>query len=128
MTQREGGLLSLSMEGREERGRGGICRVRWGDVWRTEEGAPCPLRALLPRGRGWKKELCRALIREGERQQREGECLLDRGWQRRVRVLMEKGGCCLRGAELEFVFPQGAIAPPEEGTPVFRIPRPGAEG
>ena len=128
VTLEEGGLISLCMEGREEREEGRICRVRWGDVWRREEGAPCPLRELLPPGRRWKKELCRALIREGERQQREGECLLDPGWQRQVRSLVKKGGCCLRGTELEFAFPQCTLAPAEEGTPVFRIPGPGAEG
>ena len=124
VTLAEGGLLSLCMEGREAREEGRVCRVRWGDVWRAEEGAPCPLRELLPPGRRWKKELCRALIREGERQQGEEECLLDSGWQRRVKALFREGGCCVRGETLEFAFPQSAIAPAEEGTPVFRIPRP----
>ena len=124
----EGGLLSLRMDGLEVRGREGVCRIGWGDVWRMGEGAPCPVRALFPPGRRWKKELCRALVLEGERRQGEGELVLDQGWQRRVPALLRKGGCCLRETELEFLFPQCAIAPAEEGVPALRVPRAGTEG
>ncbi len=123
VTTQEEGLLSLCMEGLEERGDGKPCRIRWGDVWKVEEGAPCPLKELLPPGRGWKKNLYRQIIQEGERRQREGEWVPDPDWRRRIRRAFPEGGFCLQGKEVELAFPQCSIAPAAEGTPLFRIPR-----
>ncbi len=56
----EDGLLSLRFTGWETRGDGRTSRVRWGDVWKVREGAPCSLQELLKEEPGWKKRLERA--------------------------------------------------------------------
>lgn len=118
----ENGRLSLRLEGEEIRGDGKPCRVRWGDVWNVREGAPCPLKEIFAGKRGWKKKLQKQIVQQGNRRRTSGDCFLDRDWEQKVRRLFPEQEYCLTPDGLEFAFPQGAIAPAAEGTPVFQIP------
>ena len=122
VTRLEGGLLSIRLEGEEIRGDGKPCRVRWGDVWKVREGAPCPLKEFFRGERGWKKRLLTQIIQQGNRRREAGDCFLDQGWAERVRRLLPEQDFCLTPEGLEFSFPQGAISPPAEGNLTFCIP------
>lgn len=127
----ENGLLSLRLEGDEVRGDGKPCRVRWGDVWKVKEGAPCQLKEFFPKERGWKKKLLTQITQQGSRRKEAGDCFLDQGWEEKARKLFPVRDFCLTPEGLEFAFPQGAFSPAVDGTPVFCVPLPernGAEG
>ena len=117
------GLLSLRFIGEEVRGDRPN-RVRWGDIWRVREGAPCPLKSLLGGGRGWKKELWERIARQGEARRASGECFLDGDWLQRAKECRPLSSCCLTEEGLEIAIPQCAAAPACEGCPVFQIPLP----
>lgn len=117
----ENGLLSLRFTGLEIRGDGRPNRVRWGDVWKVRQGAPCPLRALC--GRGWRSRLWKELRRQGEARRQGGDCFLDPDWEKKARAAGILQGCCLTGDGIEVSIPQGAAAPAAEGCPVFTVPR-----
>ena len=117
------GLLSLRFTGEELRGDSRKpSRVRWGDIWRVREGAPCPVGSLL--GRGWKKKLWAHIVRQGEARRASGECCLDEDWVRKARESRPLSDCCLTGEGLEVSIPQCAAAPAYEGCPTFQIPLP----
>ena len=118
----ENGLLSLRMEGWESRGDGKVNRVRWGDVWKVREGAPCPLRELLPKGRRWKRALLEAIAKQGRQRKAEGEYIPDEDWEKKLPRFFSEDGYCLTPEGLEFSYPQCSIAPAAEGTPVFQVP------
>ncbi|MGE4276918.1 MAG: RsiV family protein [Lawsonibacter sp.] len=119
------GLLSLRLNGEEVRGDGKPCRVRWGDVWKLREGAPCPLKEFFPGKRRWKKELVTQITELGNRRRTAGECFLDQGWEEKVSKFLPVQDFCLTSDGLEFAFPQCVIAPAAEGNPVFCVPMPG---
>lgn len=121
----EGGLLSLRLEGEEVRD-GRPCRVRWGDVWRVKEGAPCTARELFGKRRGWKREAVRQLVQQGEARRAAGDCFLDPMWEKAARRLPLRD-LCLTPQGVEAALPQGAVAPAAEGTPVFLL-QPGLPG
>jgi hypothetical protein len=50
-----------------------------------------------------------------------GDCFLDGDWERRLGRCWSASGFCLTPEGVEFSVPQGVIAPPAEGTPVFCI-------
>lgn len=127
VTLLEHGTLSLRLEGEEIRGDGKPCRVRWGDVWNVREGAPRPLKPFFRGERGWKKRLMEQIRQQGERRREAGDCFLDPGWERSIRGLLPEQDFCLTPEGVEFAFPQGAVAPAAEGTPVFCVPLPAAE-
>ncbi len=116
------GLLSLRLFGEERRGGGKTNRVRWGDMWRLREGAPCSLSALLKGEKGWRRRLWSALRAQGEARRQEGECLLDRDWLRKARAARPFQACCLTEQGVEVALPQCAAAPAAEGCPVFLLP------
>lgn len=119
------GLLSLRFVGEEVRGDSGRPnRVRWGDIWRVREGAPCPLGALFEKKRGWKRRLWDQVIRQGEERRTSRECFLDPDWPGRAKEAKPLSGCCLTEDGLELSLPQCAAAPAAEGCPVFQIPVP----
>lgn len=122
VTQLEGGLLSLRLVGEEIRGNGKLCLVRWGDVWKVREGAPYPLRAFFPGERRWKKRLTGQVAQQGNDRRAAGDCFLDQGWEARIPKLLPTGDYCLTDQGAELAFPQSAIAPAAEGTPVFYAP------
>lgn len=117
----EDGLLSLRFTGWETRGDGRTSRVRWGDVWKVREGAPCSLQELLKEEPGWKKRLWSELVAQGERRREGGECFLDQDWQKKARAARPMGDCCLTREGIEVSLPQGAAAPMAEGCPVFLL-------
>ena len=121
----EDGLLSLRLEGEESRGDGHPSRVRWGDVWKVREGAPCPLKEVLGKGRGWRKRLLGQVIRQGNQRREAGDCFLDGDWAQKARKWLPIRDFCLTLEGVELVYPQCSIAPAAEGTPVFGIPREG---
>lgn len=118
------GLLSLRFRGEETRGDGRPCRVRWGDVWKVREGAPCPLGEFFPERRSWqwKKELMTWIREQGNQRREAGDCFLDRDWERRVKKFFPERDFCLTPEGLEFAFPQCVISPAAEGNPVFCLP------
>lgn len=118
------GLLSLRFQGWEVRGDGRPARVRWGDVWTVREGAPKPLRALFAReGKGWKKRLWQAIVRQGEERRQAGDCFLDRDWPRKAKKAPILRDWCLTEDGVEVSIPQCAASPAAEGCPVFTVPR-----
>lgn len=117
----EGGLLSLRLSGEEVRGDGKTCRVRWGDVWKLKEGAPCAARELFGGRRGWKKELFRQVREQGEQRRAAGDLFLDGDWERRARRLLRPEEGCLTRSGTELYLPQGSAAPAAEGTPTFLV-------
>ena len=121
----EGGLLSLRLEGEEIRGDGRPSRVRWGDVWKVREGAPCSLREVLGKGRGWRKGLVDEVIRQGRSRREAGDCFLDGDWEKGAKAHLPHRDFCLTPAGVELTYPQCTIAPAAEGTPVSVVPREG---
>lgn len=119
----ERGLLSLRFTGWEARGDGRKNRVRWGDVWKLPQGAPCPLRELMGKKRGWRGELWRQLWEQGERRRQGGDLFLDRDWEKKARRARPLEGYCLTREGIEVSLPQGAAAPAAEGCPVFTMER-----
>ena len=115
----ENGLLSLRFTGLEIRGDGRPNRVRWGDVWKVRQGAPCPLRELC--GRGWRERLWKELRRQGEERRQGGDCFLDRDWEKKARAAGTGKDCCLTQEGIEVSISQGAAAPAAEGCPVFLV-------
>lgn len=116
------GVLSLRFFGCEVRGDGRPARVRWGDVWELREGAPKPLRELFPGKRGWKKELRRTLVQQGEARRQAGDCFLDGDWAQRAKKARPLRGWCLTEEGVEVSLPQCVAAPAAEGCPVFTLP------
>ena len=121
------GLLSLRLEGEETRGDGKPCRVRWGDVWRVKEGAPCPPRALFGGRRRWRREALAEILRQGEARRQSGNCFLDPDWAKKLRKLPIRD-LCLTEEGAEAALPQCSVAPAAEGTPVFLLPTVAADG
>lgn len=119
----EGGLLSLRFIGWETRGDGRPNRVRWGDVWKVRSGAPCPLRALMEKKRGWKGRLWAELVRQGEGRRAGGDLFLDPDWAKKAKAARPLEGWCLTREGIEVSLPQGTAAPAAEGCPVFTLPR-----
>lgn len=119
VTKLEGGLLSLRLLGEGDQGDGRPCRVRWGDVWKLREGAPSPLKEHFPGKRGWKKALTAQVVRQGNDRRAAGDCFLDPDWEKRLAGLKPFWGYCLTDQGVELAFPQCALAPAAEGTPVF---------
>ena len=116
------GLLSLRFVGEETRGNPRKpCRVRWGDIWRVREGAPCPLKELAGRARGWRRRLWGEIVRQGEARRQAGDCFLDANWPEKARAAKPLRDCCLTPEGLEVAIPQCAAAPAAEGCPVFHI-------
>ena len=119
----EGGLLSLRLEGEETRGGGRSGRVRWGDVWKVQEGAPCSLKEIVGGGRGWRKGLVNEVLRQGRGRRKVGDFFLDGDWEKGARTYLPYQDFCLTPEGVELAYPQCTIAPAAEGTPVFVIPR-----
>ena len=117
------GLLSLRLEGEEARGDGKASRVRWGDVWKAREGAPCPPGELFPKKRGWKRGLLTQITAQGRARQQAGDWFPDPDWEQKLRRVLPGDGLCLTEEGVEAAFPQCSIAPALEGTPVFVVPR-----
>ena len=120
----EDGLLSLRLWGEEDRGNGRPCRVRWGDVWKVREGAPCPPKELFHRQKGWKKKAVGQIVEEGRRAQQSGTLFLDSDWEARIGNHISFRDVCLTGDTLEFSLPTCAVSPAVEGAPTLSIPRP----
>lgn len=121
------GLLSLRLEGEEIRGDGKASRVRWGDVWKAREGAPCPPGELFEGKRGWRRTLLTQIAAQGRARQQAGDWFPDPDWEKGLRRFLPRDGLCLTEEGVESSFPQCSIAPALEGTPVFVVPRvPGA--
>ena len=116
------GLLSLRFTGWESRGAKPPSRVRWGDVWKVRQGAPCPLGELLAGRRGWRGRLWSALARQGEERRQAGDCFLDRDWLKKARDARTLKDYCLTEEGVELALPQCAAAPAAEGCPVFTLP------
>lgn len=116
------GLLSLRFLGWESQGAKPPCRVRWGDVWRVRQGAPCPLGEALAGSQHWRRRLWAALVRQGEERRQAGDCLLDRDWAKKARETKPLKGYCLTEGGVEISLPQCTAAPAAEGCPVFTIP------
>lgn len=116
-----GDLLSLRFAGEEVRGDGRPARVRWGDMWRARQGAPCSARELLKGEKGWKRRLWKELVRQGEERRAAGDCFLDRDWVRKVKRSQLLDCCCLTERGLEVSIPQCVAAPAAEGCPVFQL-------
>ena len=119
----QNGLLSLRLEGEEIRGDGKASRVRWGDVWKVPEGAPCLPGELFGGKRGWKRGLLTQITTQGRARQRAGDWFPDPDWEKSLRRSLPIDGLCLTEQGVEVSFPQCSIAPAAEGTPVFVIPR-----
>ena len=117
------GLLSLRLEGEEVRGDGKASRVRWGDVWKVREGAPCLPRELFEEKKGWKRSLLDQVGAQGRARQQAGDWFPDPDWEKRLRRALPADGLCLTDQGIEVSFPQCTIAPAVEGTPVFTVPR-----
>lgn len=116
-------LLSLRLEGEEIRGDGKASRVRWGDVWKVKDGAPCPPGELFAQKRGWRRYVLNQIRAQGGARQAAGDLVLDPDWKVRVKRALPTHGLCLTEAGVEAAFPQCTIAPAAEGTPIFVIPR-----
>lgn len=117
----ENGLLSVRFVGWEARGDGRISRVRWGDIWKVREGAPCSVKDLCKEEKGWKKRLWKELVAQGERRREGGDCFLDCDWQKKARAVRPLENCCLTREGIEVSLPQGAATPMAEGCPVFLL-------
>ena len=122
------GLLSLRLCGWESQGARPPSRVRWGDVWRVRQGAPCPLGELMAGRRGWRRRLWAALAGQGEARRRGGDCFLDPDWLKKARAARPLKDYCLTEEGGELALPQCAAAPAAEGCPVFTIPREALKG
>lgn len=121
----EDGLLSLRLWGQEVRGDRQTSQVRWGETWKLQEGAPCTLKEVCQGEKGWKRKLLCKLYEQGEQRRTAGDCFLDRDWTRKALKLFPKEDFCLTAEGIELAFPQCALSPAAEGTPVFLLPRPG---
>lgn len=117
------GLLSLRLEGEEVRDDGRASRVRWGDVWRVREGAPCLPGELFQEKKGWRRSLTRELLAQGLARQQAGDWCPDPDWRKRLRRALPADGLCLTEQGVEAALPQCTVAPAAEGTPVFTLPR-----
>ena len=115
-------LLSLRFTGWESQGSKPPNRVRWGDVWKVRQGAPCPLGELLAGQRGWRKKLWAVLARQGKERRQAGDCLLDEDWLKKAKSSKPLKGYCLAEYGVEIPLPQCAAAPAAEGCPVFTVP------
>ena len=124
LTLLEDVLVSFRFTGEEMCGDGMINRVRWGDAWRIQDGAPLPLRAVFRDQKRWKEELYAQICRQGSQRREAGDCFLDPGWEKAARKALPLRDYCLTPDDVELAFPQCCISPAVEGTPVFRIPRP----
>lgn len=116
------GVLSLRLRGWEDHGDGKVCRVRWGDVWKVWEGAPCPPDTLFSPRRGWRRRLLEQVRQQGENRQQGGDWCPDPDWKDRLARNLPRDGFCLTPEGVEVSFPQCSIAPAAEGAPVFLVP------
>lgn len=114
-------LLSLRLEGEEQRGDAGNCRVCWGDVWRLPEEVPVPPGTLFGT-RGWKKQLLEELVRQGENRRRAGDFFPDRDWEGKLEKAVDFRDLWLTEEGVALALPQGAVASMAEGTPIFAVP------
>lgn len=122
------GLLSLRLEGEEVREDGKTSRVRWGDVWKVREGAPCLPGELFGEKKGWKRTILSQITGQGRARQQAGDWFPDPDWEKKLRRALPADGLCLTEQGVEAAFPQCTIAPAAEGTPVFVIARESGEG
>ena len=122
------GLLSLRFTGWESRGNRPPNRVRWGDVWKVRQGAPCTLEELMAGRRGWRRRLWAALAGQGEERARGGDCMLDRDWLKKAKEARPFRDYCLTEDGVEISLPQSAAAPAAEGCPTFTLPLEREEG
>ena len=113
-------LLSLRMEGWEMRDEHKTSRVRWGDVWKVAEGAPCPLRELMPK-RGWRHRLLESILHQGRQRKEAGLYVPDQDWERKAKRFFPEGEFCLTPDGLEFAYPQCTIKKKKKGNFVFQI-------
>ena len=115
------GLLSLRLRGEETRGDGRPNRVQWGDVWKVREGAPCQLKELVPKNRGWKRKIVEQIAAFGAARRAEGTCFLDGDWEGELAKHLPIHDFCLTEQGAELAFGQCVIAPAVEGNPVFCV-------
>ena len=94
----------------------------WSRPFQCWTGRPEPLKRFFPGERRWKGRLTTAIREQGEARQTGGDCFLDQGWEKYIGKLLPSRDFWLQDGELAFAFPQCAIAPAAEGTPVFRFP------
>lgn len=121
------GLLSLRFLGWETRGDGKPNRVRWGDVWRVREGAPCSLPSLAKGIKGWHAKLWAALAAQGEERRQSGDCFLDPDWLEKAQKARILTDYALTEEGIELALPQCSAAPAAEGCPVFVVGREAGE-
>lgn len=121
VTWLQDGLLSLRMQGEEVRGDRKPCRVRWGDTWRTRDGAPVSPKNIMQEKRGWKRKLNAQLLAVGADKKASGACFLSEGWEDTVKKSAPLRDFCLTEQGMEFAFGQCTLAPAAEGTPVFCV-------
>lgn len=116
------GFWSLYTQVREHTQSGPDFLLRRGDTWDLNSGYPAALGDFFPRRSGWKRQLFAHTEQEALRRQRAGisryrESLrgdLRRRFSARNYYLTEEG--------ITLFYPMFAIAPAQEGIPVFTLP------
>ena len=116
-------LYSMKLEAEEVRGDGRPCLVCWGLLWDVREDAPGNVENLLQPGKDWENRVLERIFREGTARQRENLWFPDADWQEKAKKALKT---CTPWADEKAVFwsfPQGFMADPADGTPVFSVER-----
>ncbi|MCX4370217.1 MAG: RsiV family protein [Dysosmobacter sp.] len=121
ITYNQDGFWSLYTQGRETIGTGRALLTRRGDTWDLAAGYPVPLKDFFPAGMGWKKRLITHAEKEILRRERAGVTRWKENWRRELRRCFNPQNFYLTAEGLAWFYPMYAIAPGQEGIPVFLL-------
>ena len=116
-------LFSMKLEAREVHGDGRPCLVCWGEIWDVERDAPLNVENLYPAGKGWENRVLERIFCQGEAGSRGNLWVPAKNWRERVKNTLKRRSPWVDEKRVFWSFPQGFIADPAEGTPVFETER-----
>ena len=123
LTCQDKDLYSMKLEARELRGNGRPCLVCWGELWDLAADAPLPVENLFTPGERWKKRVLEQILASGAARQRENLWFPDEDWREKVKKSLHAVSPWVEEKTVFWSFPQGFMANPGEGTPIFTTER-----
>lgn len=123
ITCQEETLYSVKLEVRQTQSDGRPCLVCWGENWDLRADGPLDVENLLKRGRGWQKRVLEEISAAGEARQRENLWFPDGDWREKAKKALKTAEPWVDEKSVFWSFPQGFMADPAEGNPVFSTTR-----
>ena len=119
----EQGLYSIRLEAREVREDGLPCLVCWGESWDLRSDGPWNVENCFRPWKGWKDRALEQILADGRAKQRENLWFPDANWEEKIKKFLKHCSPWLDEKTVFWSFPQGFIAHPAEGTPIFQTER-----